>query len=180
RGRRLDSVGFRKLTLTYPSEEDANRERRVLLWYPTTEPDQPFNYHGQQGFATPDAPVAPGRHPLILFSHGYLGAADQTIFLMEAFARDGYVVAAVNHADAGNQPHTQPMAAPDFGDPKSWTASKFRDRRDDLARPARSLAGARRPRRLLPPPSHRPGNRRRRRPLARRLHRPGYGRWLAV
>src|SRR5262249_56455335 len=124
RGRRLDSVGFRKLTLTYPSEEDANRERRVLLWYPTTEPDQPYNYHGQQGYATPDAPVAPGSHPLILFSHGFLGAADQTIFLMEAFARDGYIVAAVNHADAGNRDRKTPVPRPAFADVKRLAQTK--------------------------------------------------------
>src|SRR5262245_14365287 len=132
RPRQPQAVGFRKMTFTYRPKDDAARERQVLLWYPATGEDQPYNYHGQQGYATPDAPVAPGSHPLILFSHGFLGAADQTIFLMEAFARDGYIVAAVNHADAGNRDRKTPVARPDFADVKSWDETKFRDRRDDL------------------------------------------------
>jgi predicted dienelactone hydrolase len=129
---RTHAVGFRRMTFTYQAPDDSSRERSFLLWYPATGKDQRFDYNGMPGFATLDAPVAPGRHPLILFSHGFLGVADQSIFLTEAFARHGYIVASVNHADASNKKRKQPVAVPNFIDVKSWNATKFRDRRDDL------------------------------------------------
>src|SRR5262249_45743658 len=124
---------FRKMTFTHRPRGDPERRRQVLLWYPATGSDGPFDYNGLRGRASLDAGVLPGSHPLILFSHGFLGAADQTIFLMEAFARAGYIVAAVTHADAGNQKRERPVAWPNFVDAKSWDATRFRDRRDDLA-----------------------------------------------
>jgi predicted dienelactone hydrolase len=130
--RRPHVVGFRRLSLTYRGPDDSSRRRSFLLWYPATGKDRPFDYGGIKGFATLDAPVAPGAHPLILFSHGFLGVADQTIFLMEAFARDGYLVASINHADASTKQRKQPVAVPNFIDVKSWNATRFRDRRDDL------------------------------------------------
>ncbi len=126
------AVGFRKLSLTYRTAGQGARQRDCMLWYPATGEDRPFTYNGQKGFAAPDAPVAAGRHPLVLFSHGFLGFADQTAFLMEALARDGLVVAAVNHADATTPKRKQPVAWPNFADANSWDASRFRDRRDDL------------------------------------------------
>jgi predicted dienelactone hydrolase len=38
--------------------------------------------------------------PLILFSHGYLGAASQSLFLTQFLAANGYIVAAPEHTDA--------------------------------------------------------------------------------
>jgi predicted dienelactone hydrolase len=125
-------VGLRKLTFTYQPKEGPGRQRKVMLWYPTTGQEQPYDYLGLKGFATPDAPLAPGAHPVLLFSHGYRGAAGQTIFLMEAFAREGYIVAAVDHADALPEKHDKPFDLGQFFDVKSWNDSKFRDRRDDL------------------------------------------------
>src|SRR5262249_54316904 len=58
--------------------------------------------------------------------------ADQVIFLTEGWARAGYVVAAVDHADAGFRLGQKQVAMPNFVDAKSWDDRKFRDRRDDL------------------------------------------------
>jgi len=39
-------------------------------------------------------------HPLILFSHGFGGCNTQSVFLMQALAKAGYLVLAPNHRDA--------------------------------------------------------------------------------
>jgi predicted dienelactone hydrolase len=125
-------VGLRNLTFTYHPREGSDRQRKVVLWYPTTGKVQPHDYLGLKGFATPDGPLAPGSHPVILFSHGYRGAAVQSIFLMEALAWEGYIVAAVDHADALPEKQEKPFDLGQFFDVKSWNESKFRDRHDDL------------------------------------------------
>ncbi len=43
------------------------------------------------------APVAPGRYPLVVFSHGYAGFRDQSTFLTARLASWGFVVAAPDH-----------------------------------------------------------------------------------
>lgn len=127
------NVGFRKITLSYKAT-DGPRNRSVLLWYPTGAEAGRHDYHGQIGFVAPDAVVLEGRHPLVLFSHGFLGIAEQSLFLVEALARRGYVVAAVNHADASTpQRGAKPVAWPNFGDPKTWDETRYRDRKEDLA-----------------------------------------------
>src|SRR5271154_6050647 len=55
--------------------------RDVALWKPGTA-----------------APAA--GYPLVVFSHGYGGCNTQSVFLMEALAKAGYLVLAPNHADA--------------------------------------------------------------------------------
>lgn len=124
-------AGFRKFSITYQAG-DEERRRDVFFWYPSAKEAQRHDYHGQIGFVAPDADVAKGSHPLILFSHGFLGMGDQTIFLMEAFARRGYMVASLNHADSLLQKRVKPIEPPKFADAKNWTDQKFRDRRDDL------------------------------------------------
>jgi predicted dienelactone hydrolase len=125
------SAGFRKLSFTY--QADGERSRSLLLWYPTATEASRFDYNGQIGLAAPAAPVLEQCQPLILFSHGFLGAADQTIFLMEELARAGYLVAAVNHADAVSGQKGQPVAWPNFAAADTWGESKYRDRKEDLS-----------------------------------------------
>lgn len=125
-------AGFRKFAISYKAA-DEERRRDVFLWYPSAKAAERHNYFGQVGFVAVNADVAEGSHPVILFSHGFLGAGDQTIFLMEAFARRGYIVASLNHADSLLQKRTKPIEPPKFADAKNWTDQKFRDRRDDMA-----------------------------------------------
>ena len=42
-------------------------------------------------------PVATGRYPLVVFSHGYAGFRDQSTFLTAFLASWGFVVAAPDH-----------------------------------------------------------------------------------
>lgn len=80
--------------------------------------------------------------PFIVFSHGFTGCNTQSVFLMEALARAGYLVIAPNHKDArcgtaaksgwypGKMLSNRPQEP--FRDPKSWSDAIYRDRRDDM------------------------------------------------
>jgi len=102
-------AGVRTLSLV-----DAAREGRSLpaeVWYPATEADTGRDldaatrdaYELIPGFpafpqdAVRDAAPRAGRHPVILFSHGYGGHRRQSTFLSTHLASHGYVVAAVDH-----------------------------------------------------------------------------------
>ena len=96
---------------------DESRDGRTLdteVWYPA-EPraEDPFTvYDLILGFVLPssiayeDAPAGPPAFaPLIVFSHGSGGSSWQSIYLMEALASHGFVVAAPNHT--GNTVYDQ-------------------------------------------------------------------------
>jgi predicted dienelactone hydrolase len=130
------AAGLQKLTLSYTTDSGEARERAGLVWYPTATEAKRYDYKPQIGSVAPDAAVADGAHPLIVFSHGFLGAADQTIFLMEEFARHGYIVAGVDHADSlrGRRGgRSERLGFPNFADAKSWDEAKFRDRKEDVS-----------------------------------------------
>jgi predicted dienelactone hydrolase len=124
-------VGYRKLQFTYSVKDRPTRTRDYFLWYPTSDREERYDYKGQIGVAAADGAIASGRHPLIVFSHGFLGAGDQIIFLTESLARSGYIVAAPNHADSGSG--SEPIEIPNFIDARSWDDKKFVDRKEDLS-----------------------------------------------
>src|SRR5262249_54447102 len=128
------SAGYRQFTFTYKGPDAAERSKTVHMWYPTTKEADRHKYGFQVGVVAPEAPVLDKKCPLVLFSHGFLGSADQTIFLMEALARKGYVVAGVNHADSLQAPKGKgkPVGLPNFVDAKSWNDTKFKDRKEDM------------------------------------------------
>lgn len=83
-----------------------SRPLTTIVWYPAGPAERrdtlrigaPGAPLFTAGVVAPNAPfAAPGRHPLILFSHGTGGSALQLAWLGTALARRGYVVAAVNH-----------------------------------------------------------------------------------
>lgn len=41
-----------------------------------------------------------GPYPLVVFSHGFLGNPEQSVYLMDALALDGYIVVAPGHMDS--------------------------------------------------------------------------------
>ena len=72
--------------------------------------------------------------PVIVFSHGYLGCATQSRFLMEAFAKAGYTVFAPNHRDAlcvGAEGSFPTQGFPSRSS-SQWTDADFRDRAQDI------------------------------------------------
>jgi predicted dienelactone hydrolase len=127
---RASAVGYRSSELRYTAADGTPRTRHLLLWYPTAASEQRFDYDGQIGLVAANAAAAPGRHPLLLFSHGYLGAADQSIFVTEHLARMGYLVAAVEHGDARGREGLS--GAGEFARPQTWTDATHADRRQDL------------------------------------------------
>lgn len=107
---RADPVGERHLKTTDSTAalRDAQHrdEVRVTVWYPAakdaTEQRIDLGPPGRPLFAVgavaPDAAFAPaGPWPVILFSHGFGGAARMMGWFGTALARAGYVVVAVDH-----------------------------------------------------------------------------------
>ena len=103
-------VGERHLTTTDAAaalrNADGSSNVRVTVWYPAAAgaaeqrldlgpPGHPLFIVGA---AAPDAPFADARaRPVILFSHGFGGAARMMGWFTTALARAGYVVVAVDH-----------------------------------------------------------------------------------
>ncbi len=131
---RPHQVGYRRTELRYTTADGAERRRQLDLWYPTSDREVKHHYLGQQGMAAKNGAVEKGAHPFIVFSHGYLGASDQSIFLTESLARSGYIVASMNHGDAilNIFKRDEKKERPRFADFDSWSDEKFRDRRDDI------------------------------------------------
>jgi predicted dienelactone hydrolase len=87
------AVGVTVVDLVKPSvTTGAPRALATQVWYPATP-----------GTGTPEgaflrgAEVAKGRFPLVVFSHGSCGIPNQSVFLMEALASRGFIMAAPPH-----------------------------------------------------------------------------------
>ena len=82
----------------------------------------------------PSGPAPASGYPVILFSHGFTGCNTQSIFLMDALARDGYFVSLpiTRTAGCGSARGSSSRASgrPEepFGKANLWSASTYRDR----------------------------------------------------
>lgn len=70
----------------------------AVVIYPATGPATSTELGPYQVAATPGLPVAAGRHPLVLISHGHGGSALGHHDLATALADAGFIVAAIEHA----------------------------------------------------------------------------------
>ncbi len=87
-------VGMRVSAFTDPVDGGT---ARVVVWYPTHAPETPVR-RGPFVFQVAEGgPVAEGRHPLVVVSHGSGGSAFGHADTAMALARRGYVVAAAHH-----------------------------------------------------------------------------------
>lgn len=137
---RPHQVGYRRMDFRFETASGEQRSRQLDVWFPTSDKEQRREYRGlfgsrgQIGFAAKDSAVAEGTHPLLLFSHGFLGSSDQSIFLTEACARAGYIVASMNHADAiaSRLRGQRQQDPPKFAEFAKWTDAKYRDRYEDV------------------------------------------------
>lgn len=81
----------------------ADRALAVDCWFPAVPSDDPASMYellpgvGFTAYALADPPPAPGRHPLVLLSHGRSGTRSSYIMLCEGLAARGYVVIAPDH-----------------------------------------------------------------------------------
>jgi len=95
------NVGYQVLDLKC-REDGQEKALAVAVWYPTAARPKPHNYGGPtSGNVAVDA--APrregGPYPLLVFSHGYGGSGIGAVFLTEALAARGWIIAAPDHND---------------------------------------------------------------------------------
>lgn len=105
-------VGFQ--TTTLPDTHN-NRPLEMAVWYPATTNANPRLIADNVVFigvlAVPDAAPTPGKHPLVVLSHGYGGNWGKQAWLASALAQQGYIVAAVNHPGTTSQDRSAEAAA---------------------------------------------------------------------
>ena len=89
------AVGMRRMTW----ERGPSRPLPTIIWYPAAG--------APGGEPSADAPAAPGRYPVVLFSHGLGGQPEGFADVAKALAQAGFVVAAPAY------PHTK-KHAPDY------------------------------------------------------------------
>jgi predicted dienelactone hydrolase len=97
------AVGYRASSVTYDEPLTGARTLRLAVWFPTDATSGGSASYLNGAIEAPDvlddpAPTA-GVHPVVLFSHGHQGFAENSSFLMEHLASHGYVVAAPDHTD---------------------------------------------------------------------------------
>lgn len=96
------AVGFRLETVSWtePPLQAEPRTLELAVWYPTdATTGAPVRYAGllDAPGVLGDAPPAAGPHPLVVFSHGHMGYAENSSFLAEHFASHGWWVLAPDH-----------------------------------------------------------------------------------
>lgn len=113
------AVGFRNSTL--PDAQN-NRPLQMVVWYPAATAATPELIADNPVFVgalgVPDAPPAAGEHPLVVLSHGYGGNWGNQVWLASALARQGYIVAAVNHPGTTSKDRSPQAAAQLWQRPK--------------------------------------------------------------
>jgi predicted dienelactone hydrolase len=88
------SAGFKELT--YKGDKG---KLTISLWYPTTVKEQIISYWAWKGIAAQHGKISDNIFPLLMFSHGMGGSMYNQHYLAEFMARNGYIVAAVDHDD---------------------------------------------------------------------------------
>jgi predicted dienelactone hydrolase len=97
-------IGFREDEIVYDVLPDgAPRTLRAAIWYPTldTPGDEPTLYYPgsmkRPEVMTHAEPAPHAGWPVLVFSHGYAGFAENSYFLTEHFASHGWLVLAMDH-----------------------------------------------------------------------------------
>ncbi len=98
------AVGYRAERITYqPDDGTGDRTLRLTYWYPTADAAGEPPLYGDLIEANAgvfeDAALYTdaGPFPVLVFSHGNNGFAEQSFFLTEAFAKAGFVVVGLDH-----------------------------------------------------------------------------------
>lgn len=84
----------------YDTQRIADASGRLIqldVWYPTIGAEQTLNYNFGMGSVAKGAAVAGEALPVIILSHGSMGAASNYSWIAEPLARHGYVVLGVSH-----------------------------------------------------------------------------------
>lgn len=107
------AVGYRSLAVTddagetlaikawYPTDNSSKAEESIAyaidLKFPEFPDDMPAVIHGRALLDAPAGATTP--HPLILFSHGYVGNPEWYSTLLEHYASHGFIVLAPEHSE---------------------------------------------------------------------------------
>jgi len=96
------SVGYTQTELSYADPHTGEaRALRLAAWYPTEDSggDDASYFLGSIDAPGVQADAAPaeGPFPLVVFSHGHTGYAENSAFLMEHLTSHGFVVVAPDH-----------------------------------------------------------------------------------
>jgi predicted dienelactone hydrolase len=109
------SAGYETLRIT-----DANgRPIQLDIWYPTEAAEQTHSYNFGVGSVATGGAVAGDKLPVVLLSHGAMGAASNYSWIAEPLARHGYVVLGVSHfgeSAAFGPANMNPASVSHFGD----------------------------------------------------------------
>lgn len=111
----------------YSSQRITDADGRLIqldVWYPTAVSEQAQNYNFGMGRVAKDAEIAGDRLPIVLLSHGSMGAASNYSWIAEPLARHGYIVLGVSHF--GESPVFGPATM------NATTVSRFGDRTRDM------------------------------------------------
>ncbi|QXI40289.1 alpha/beta hydrolase family protein [Pseudomonas xantholysinigenes] len=106
------TVGFQSATLADTRQE---RALEMFVWYPSATASPARLIADNAVFvgaaAVADAPPAAGEHPLVVLSHGFGGNWNNQAWLASTLARQGYIVAAVNHPGTTSRDRSPQAAA---------------------------------------------------------------------
>ena len=96
-----DVAGLQVTEVFMPHHESPTR---VAIWYPSTSQEPPSLYANNPVFegieVSRDAPLSPGTHPVVLFSHGMGGTDRAQAWLASALAQRGVITVSVNHPNS--------------------------------------------------------------------------------
>lgn len=95
------------------------RQIQLDVWYPSEAAEAPHSYNFGFGNVAQNAAISEGALPVILLSHGSMGAASNYSWIAEPLARHGYVVLGVSHfgeSPAFGQANMNPATVSRFGD----------------------------------------------------------------
>ena len=136
------NTGFREIRVA----DEGVRPLDVALWYPTNQNNTVETIGENIVFvgtkAVRNAAPAPGKHPLVLLSHGYGGSWRNLNWLASQLAKEGYIVAAPNHPGTTTQDKS-PHAAREL-----WQRPRDLSRTLDKILAEPGLAGGVDPRRI--------------------------------
>ncbi|MGI2336563.1 MAG: alpha/beta hydrolase family protein [Dehalogenimonas sp.] len=99
---RTYEVGIHTFQLDYTDPEGSHKTFDAAVWYPTTGEVSDYGYsNGAKSSLAEDGAVATndGPFPLIIFNHGFNASEMQSLYLKEALASEGYIVASVHFDD---------------------------------------------------------------------------------
>ncbi|MET3053660.1 dienelactone hydrolase [Pseudomonas alkylphenolica] len=98
------SVGLHRMVFADPLDA---QPVQALAFYPSTGPERSSRIDGYRVAASEGAPVAIGRYPLLMLSHGNTGTPLALHDLASALARRGFVVVAVTHPGDNAHDHSR-------------------------------------------------------------------------